>query len=175
MRRPKAGWAMRRASAAREKLPLSASATKSSEPPQLALCRPGSAPDAHRDSRAGAQGPRGAAGACSRYQEPGRWGRMPGGMINRRRDMFGPRGLDPSGGPAQAGAVAGGRHRAQEVPGAGRGSQLAGGYEALRDARSRPVHVTTPLEQIQGARLADRIGWSRSCGAAWAWSMRCSS
>lgn len=32
------------------------------------------------------------------------------------------------------------------------------GYEALQDARVAPVQVQTPLEQIQGARLADRIG-----------------
>jgi uracil phosphoribosyltransferase len=32
------------------------------------------------------------------------------------------------------------------------------GYEALADARVRPVQVTTPLETMQGAELADRIG-----------------
>ena len=32
------------------------------------------------------------------------------------------------------------------------------GYEALQDARVAPIQVQTPLEQIQGARLADRIG-----------------
>jgi uracil phosphoribosyltransferase len=32
------------------------------------------------------------------------------------------------------------------------------GYEALADARVAPVRVQTPLEDIEGARLADRIG-----------------
>ena len=32
------------------------------------------------------------------------------------------------------------------------------GYEALADARIAPVRVQTPLEEIEGARLADRIG-----------------
>ena len=32
------------------------------------------------------------------------------------------------------------------------------GYEALRDARVSPVRVRTPLEDIEGAELADRIG-----------------
>ena len=32
------------------------------------------------------------------------------------------------------------------------------GYEALRDARVGPRPITTPLEQMEGARLADRIG-----------------
>ncbi|MBA3778038.1 MAG: uracil phosphoribosyltransferase [Chloroflexi bacterium] len=32
------------------------------------------------------------------------------------------------------------------------------GYEALADARLRPVDVTTPLEEIEGSQLADRIG-----------------
>lgn len=32
------------------------------------------------------------------------------------------------------------------------------GYEALADARVRPVEVRTPLETTQGAELADRIG-----------------
>jgi uracil phosphoribosyltransferase len=32
------------------------------------------------------------------------------------------------------------------------------GYEALADARVRPLEVTTPLETMQGAELADRIG-----------------
>ena len=33
------------------------------------------------------------------------------------------------------------------------------GYEALADARTTPIRVRTPLEQIEGARLADRIGY----------------
>ena len=33
------------------------------------------------------------------------------------------------------------------------------GYEALADARTAPIQVQTPLEQIEGARLADRIGY----------------
>jgi uracil phosphoribosyltransferase len=33
------------------------------------------------------------------------------------------------------------------------------GYEALADARVAPVRVQTPLEEIEGARLADRIGY----------------
>ena len=33
------------------------------------------------------------------------------------------------------------------------------GYEALQDARVAPVQVQTPLERIEGARLADRIGY----------------
>jgi uracil phosphoribosyltransferase len=33
------------------------------------------------------------------------------------------------------------------------------GYEALADARTAPIQVQTPLEQIVGARLADRIGY----------------
>jgi len=32
------------------------------------------------------------------------------------------------------------------------------GYEALADARVRPLEVTTPIETMQGAELADRIG-----------------
>jgi uracil phosphoribosyltransferase len=32
------------------------------------------------------------------------------------------------------------------------------GYEALADARTRPVSVRTPLEVMEGAELADRIG-----------------
>src|SRR3954467_12467519 len=32
------------------------------------------------------------------------------------------------------------------------------GYEALADAKLAPVTVTTPLEETQGAQLADRIG-----------------
>jgi uracil phosphoribosyltransferase len=32
------------------------------------------------------------------------------------------------------------------------------GYEALEDARIEPITVQTPLEETQGARLADRIG-----------------
>jgi uracil phosphoribosyltransferase len=32
------------------------------------------------------------------------------------------------------------------------------GYEALLDARVMPTRVTTPLEETDGARLADRIG-----------------
>jgi uracil phosphoribosyltransferase len=32
------------------------------------------------------------------------------------------------------------------------------GYEALADARTRPLRVRTPLEEIEGAELADRIG-----------------
>ena len=32
------------------------------------------------------------------------------------------------------------------------------GYEALEDARVRPVTVRTPLESMEGAQLADRIG-----------------
>ena len=32
------------------------------------------------------------------------------------------------------------------------------GYEALADARVRPVSVQTPLETMEGAELADRIG-----------------
>src|SRR5512142_1953844 len=32
------------------------------------------------------------------------------------------------------------------------------GYEALADARVRPLRVTTPLETMEGAELADRIG-----------------
>ena len=32
------------------------------------------------------------------------------------------------------------------------------GYEALQDARVAPIRVQTPLEEIEGARLADRIG-----------------
>ncbi len=32
------------------------------------------------------------------------------------------------------------------------------GYEALDDARVRPLRVQTPLEEIEGAELADRIG-----------------
>ena len=32
------------------------------------------------------------------------------------------------------------------------------GYEALADARVRPLDVRTPLETMQGAELADRIG-----------------
>jgi uracil phosphoribosyltransferase len=33
------------------------------------------------------------------------------------------------------------------------------GYEALADARTRPIDVTTPLEVMEGAELADRIGF----------------
>ena len=33
------------------------------------------------------------------------------------------------------------------------------GYEALQDARVAPIQVQTPLERIEGARLADRIGY----------------
>ncbi len=32
------------------------------------------------------------------------------------------------------------------------------GYEALADARVRPLDVTTPMEAMKGAELADRIG-----------------
>lgn len=32
------------------------------------------------------------------------------------------------------------------------------GYEALEDARVRPLRVRTPLEEIEGSELADRIG-----------------
>ena len=32
------------------------------------------------------------------------------------------------------------------------------GYEALADARLRPISVRTPLEEMQGAKLGDRIG-----------------
>jgi uracil phosphoribosyltransferase len=32
------------------------------------------------------------------------------------------------------------------------------GYEALADARLRPISVRTPLEETEGAELADRIG-----------------
>jgi uracil phosphoribosyltransferase len=32
------------------------------------------------------------------------------------------------------------------------------GYEALMDAVTEPIHVQTPMEEMQGARLADRIG-----------------
>jgi uracil phosphoribosyltransferase len=32
------------------------------------------------------------------------------------------------------------------------------GYEALADARTRPLTVHTPLEEMEGAELADRIG-----------------
>ena len=32
------------------------------------------------------------------------------------------------------------------------------GYEALADARVRPLRVTTPLEETDGVKLADRIG-----------------
>jgi len=32
------------------------------------------------------------------------------------------------------------------------------GYEALADARVRPLTVRTPLEEMEGAQLADRIG-----------------
>jgi uracil phosphoribosyltransferase len=32
------------------------------------------------------------------------------------------------------------------------------GYEALADARVRPIQVTTPIEVMEGAELADRIG-----------------
>ena len=32
------------------------------------------------------------------------------------------------------------------------------GYEALQDARVAPLRVQTPLDEIEGARLADRIG-----------------
>jgi uracil phosphoribosyltransferase len=32
------------------------------------------------------------------------------------------------------------------------------GYEALADARLRPITVRTPLEEMQGAQLGDRIG-----------------
>ena len=32
------------------------------------------------------------------------------------------------------------------------------GYEALADARVRPLGVKTPIEQMEGAELADRIG-----------------
>jgi uracil phosphoribosyltransferase len=32
------------------------------------------------------------------------------------------------------------------------------GYEALADARVRPITVRTPMESMQGAELADRIG-----------------
>ncbi|MBF6605761.1 MAG: uracil phosphoribosyltransferase [Chloroflexi bacterium] len=32
------------------------------------------------------------------------------------------------------------------------------GYEALADARVRPLEVETPLEQMEGSELADRIG-----------------
>ena len=32
------------------------------------------------------------------------------------------------------------------------------GYEALADARVRPIKVNTPIEETDGARLADRIG-----------------
>jgi uracil phosphoribosyltransferase len=32
------------------------------------------------------------------------------------------------------------------------------GYEALADARTRPIRVETPIEQTDGVKLADRIG-----------------
>jgi uracil phosphoribosyltransferase len=32
------------------------------------------------------------------------------------------------------------------------------GYEALLDARTAPITVQTPIEEMEGARLADRIG-----------------
>jgi len=32
------------------------------------------------------------------------------------------------------------------------------GYEALADARLHPIEVRTPLEEIEGSQLADRIG-----------------
>src|SRR5256885_5820835 len=32
------------------------------------------------------------------------------------------------------------------------------GYEALADAHTRPITVRTPMEEMQGAELADRIG-----------------
>ena len=32
------------------------------------------------------------------------------------------------------------------------------GYEALADARTRPIRVETPIEQTEGMELADRIG-----------------
>ena len=32
------------------------------------------------------------------------------------------------------------------------------GYEALADARLRPIRVRTPIEEVEGAQLADRIG-----------------
>jgi uracil phosphoribosyltransferase len=32
------------------------------------------------------------------------------------------------------------------------------GYEALADARTRPIRVDTPIEQTEGMELADRIG-----------------
>src|SRR5438874_1039692 len=32
------------------------------------------------------------------------------------------------------------------------------GYEALADARTRPIEVTTPMETMTGAQLGDRIG-----------------
>jgi uracil phosphoribosyltransferase len=32
------------------------------------------------------------------------------------------------------------------------------GYEALADARVKPIRVRTPLEEIEGVKLADRIG-----------------
>jgi uracil phosphoribosyltransferase len=33
------------------------------------------------------------------------------------------------------------------------------GYEALQDARVRPLRVTTPLEEIEAHELADRVGF----------------
>ena len=33
------------------------------------------------------------------------------------------------------------------------------GYEALADARTRPIDVSTPIETMQGEELADRIGF----------------
>lgn len=33
------------------------------------------------------------------------------------------------------------------------------GYEALADARTQPLEVTTPIETMQGEELADRIGF----------------
>ncbi len=33
------------------------------------------------------------------------------------------------------------------------------GYEALADARTQPLEVTTPIETMEGAELADRIGF----------------
>ncbi len=33
------------------------------------------------------------------------------------------------------------------------------GYEALADARTRPIDVSTPIEVMQGEELADRIGF----------------
>ena len=50
------------------------------------------------------------------------------------------------------------------------------GYEALADARVRPLTIRTPIEEME-ARRARPTGSvsSRSCGPGSAWSTRCSS